>query len=69
MKKQKIKKIISRLWEDESGQGTLEYALIVVAVVAVVAVFGKKMKKTLGDYIATELPKVMGGLKTSEGDI
>ena len=66
MKKQKIKKIISRLWEDESGQGTLEYALIVVAVVAVVAVFGDKMKTTLGNYIKDYLPDVMEGLKVPQ---
>lgn len=40
----KLKKIASELWADESGQGMLEYVLLVVAIVAVLAVFKGKIR-------------------------
>ena len=35
----KLKKVLKKLWEDESGQGATEYILILVVVVAIVMAF------------------------------
>ena len=60
--KQKIKKLAHQLWKDESGQGTLEYALIVVAVVAIVAVFGKHIKTAISGFIDGTMSGAMNNL-------
>ena len=39
-----LKKTGLRLWQDESGQGTAEYALILVAVVGVAFLFKDKIR-------------------------
>lgn len=39
-----IKKWGLQLWQDESGQGTAEYALILVAVVSVAFMFRKQIR-------------------------
>ena len=41
----KIKTIAKQLWQDESGQGTAEYVLILVGVVGVAFVFKDHIKK------------------------
>ena len=49
----KIKSTLMELWKDESGQGTAEYVLILVAIVALAAVFRTEitemMKNKMGD--------------------
>lgn len=40
----KLRKFAKDLWSDESGQGMLEYVLLVVAIVAVIAIFKGKIK-------------------------
>lgn len=42
--KKRIKKHITDLLKDESGQGTTEYILILVGVVALAMLFGPKLK-------------------------
>ena len=49
--KQKIKKLAHQLWTDESGQGTAEYALIIVAVVGLAIVFRDQIKGKLETFI------------------
>ena len=48
-----VKALGLRLWRDESGQGTAEYVLILVGVVAVGIIFKKKigdiMREKMGD--------------------
>ena len=43
----KIKSIALKLWKDESGQGTAEYVLILVGIVAVATLFGKQINTKL----------------------
>jgi Flp pilus assembly pilin Flp len=57
MKKLKSKAL--QLWKDESGQGTAEYVLILVAVVGLAIVFRNKIKTMLGDKIGDLSGKVM----------
>ena len=47
----KIKTIAKQLWQDESGQGTAEYVLILVGVVGVAFVFKDHIKKIVGDKL------------------
>ena len=49
--KQKMKKLAHQLWTDESGQGTAEYALIIVAVVGLAIVFRDRIKNMLRNFI------------------
>ena len=61
--KRKVKSFLYDLWKDESGQGTAEYVLILVGVVAlgflfkdkIVSVVGNKMGD-LGDRISSFNP-------------
>lgn len=49
--KQKMKKLAHQLWTDESGQGTAEYALIIVAVVGLAIIFRDKIQTALKGFI------------------
>ena len=44
----KLKKVLKKLWEDESGQGATEYILILVVVVAIVMAFKKPITEAIG---------------------
>ena len=66
--KKRMKECIHQLLKDESGQGTLEYALIVVAVVAVVAVFGNTIKQKLAGFINGTMNTTMEGLVNKVND-
>jgi len=54
--------LVSRLWNEESGQGMAEYGLI-LALVAVVCIFAFT---TLGKGIETKLEEVNDGLTPVE---
>ena len=54
-----IKSISLKLWKDESGQGTAEYALILVAVVAVALAFKEQILKVIG----SQFDKITGALQ------
>ena len=56
----KIKTIAKQLWQDESGQGTAEYVLILVGVVAVAFVFKGKIK----DIVGKKLDDLKGSIDT-----
>ena len=47
----KIKGLAIKLWQDESGQGTAEYVLILVGVVAVAILFKDKIRQILGNKL------------------
>ena len=49
--KNKIKALGLKLWKDESGQGTAEYALIIVGVVALALVFKNQIRERLGAFM------------------
>lgn len=55
----KLKSTVLSLWRDESGQGTAEYVLILVAVVGLAIVFKDKLKTMLGEKIGDLSGKVM----------
>ena len=40
----KLKKALKRLWQDESGQGAMEYILILVVVGTIVFIFKDKIQ-------------------------
>ncbi len=56
----KLKSVALQLWKDESGQGTAEYVLILVAVVGLAVVFRNQLKELLGKKIGDLSGKVMG---------
>ena len=60
--KQKIKKLAHQLWTDESGQSTVEYALIIIAVVAIIGIFGTTMKSRITTFINGTLANTMDNM-------
>lgn len=40
----RIKSFISKLWKDESGQGTAEYVLLIAVVVALAVMFRDRIR-------------------------
>ena len=61
----KIKNILKRLWQDESGQGATEYILILVVVAVIVMVFKDKIK----EIIASKTEDVGGKLGDAIGEL
>ena len=55
-----LKRLAKRLWEDESGQGTAEYVLILVGIVAV----GFMFKKQLMGMLEGKLGKLSGRISS-----
>ena len=51
-----VKALGLRLWRDESGQGTAEYVLILVGVVAAAMMF----RKQIGEKLTTAMDNVGG---------
>ncbi len=64
--KQKIKKLAHQLWTDESGQGTAEYALIIVAVVGLAILFKGRIRTALDTFMG-KIDTGMGGFGTDGG--
>ena len=56
----KIKSIALKLWQDESGQGTAEYVLILVGIVAVGMLFRKEIVKIVESKIAEIGSRIQG---------
>ena len=57
----KMKTFAQKLWNDESGQGTAEYILLVAIVVGVLVVFGPALKTKMQakwDTISGEMDKI-----------
>ena len=56
----KLKWAALKLWRDESGQGTAEYVLILVAVVGLAIIFKEQLQEMLGEKIGKLKTSVMG---------
>ena len=56
----KLKSLGLRLWRDESGQGTAEYVLILVGVVAVAFAFRKQFTDRFGEMVGKVRGKIDG---------
>ncbi len=48
-----FKNVLKKLWSDEAGQGTAEYVLLLVLVVALVIAFGKPLKEAVMGKISS----------------
>ncbi len=48
-----FKSVLKKLWSDEAGQGTAEYVLLLVLVVALVIAFGKPLKEAVMGKISS----------------
>ncbi len=53
MEMKKIKSTLLKLWKDESGQGTAEYVLILVAIVGLGLLFKDRIRTILGDKLTS----------------
>lgn len=56
----KIKSMALKLWRDESGQGTAEYVLILVAVVTVGYLFRNQIKSILAEKLGSVGGEIQG---------
>lgn len=56
----KISSTIKNLIKDESGQGTTEYVLLLVVLVAIAMLFRKQIQSIIGDKIE-EIKSAIGG--------
>ncbi len=46
-----LKNSLKSYWQDEEGQTSLEYVLLVAVVVAIIVKFGKGMKSNIGSLV------------------
>lgn len=60
----KVKTFLKNLWKDESGQGTAEYVLLLVIVVALVLMFRGKIMELIKGKLE-EIGSGMGQITTS----
>lgn len=58
----KLKNFLRTLWNDESGQGTAEYVLLIAIVVGLIVIFKKRIMEVMGGKIE----EVMGGISSVE---
>jgi|GEM_PF-1154493 len=58
--KRKVKAIFGRVRKDQRGQGMTEYALLLLVVVAMVAVFKDKIKTAVGDKLGAVGDSITG---------
>ena len=56
----KIKEITITLWKDESGQGTAEYVLMLVAIVAVLGLFRTQIYSMFQNKLGKVTSKIVG---------
>ena len=59
-----MRNLISRLWNDDSGQSTTEYILIL----SVVVMIAMKFKKEFGERLIGIVSKVGGQIDTATSD-
>ncbi len=60
----KMKSFFQNLWKDESGQGMVEYALLLVIIIAVLTVF----KKPLMDAVSERMGDIKGKITGFSGE-
>jgi Flp pilus assembly pilin Flp len=53
----KLKQFANQLWNDESGQGTAEYVLLIAIVVGLLVTLGPRIKQAIND----KMGEVEGG--------
>ena len=58
----KLKNTLKQLWQDESGQGAMEYILILVVVGAIVFAFKDKIVGIIGDRTQQVGDKLKGAI-------
>ena len=46
-----FKKTLKHLWKDESGQGSIEYILVIIIVVAIAMIFGTNIKEAVTNKV------------------
>jgi len=56
----RCKLLLLKLWRDESGQGTAEYVLILVAIVAVGIIFRKQITELFTNKMGEVKNLIMG---------
>ena len=56
----RLTKTVKELWNDESAQGATEYILLLVAVVAVLAIFREKITSLLEGKLNDVASKIQG---------
>ena len=59
-----MKKLISDIWNDESGQGATEYILLLVIVVGVAMVFKERIMEAVNSKLA-DLSSSIGGVTSN----
>ncbi len=55
----RLKNFLRTLWNDESGQGTAEYVLLIAIVVGLIVIFKDKIMGTM----RSKIDDVMGGIQ------
>ncbi len=60
--KKSIKKFFHHLWSDESGQGAMEYILMLVVVGAIVIAFKKPILEAVGNLTTQTEGKLRGAI-------
>lgn len=61
----KLSTLMRNIWKDESGQGAVEYILLLVVVVAVAMMFRDKIKEVVSEKL-TELGSAIGGFTVGQ---
>lgn len=57
-----IKNFFKSLWQDEAGQSTVEYVVILLVIVGLVVVLGKPLKEQAMKLIGDVFGKITGKL-------
>lgn len=60
----RIKSFVTKLWKDESGQGTAEYVLLIAVVVALAVMFRDRIK----GLVEGRLEAIGGKMETFNGE-
>lgn len=61
----KINGFLKRLWNDESGQGSTEYILVLALVVAIIVIFKDTIKKKVTILVESVMDKVKAGAESA----
>ena len=56
----KMKSFFQNLWKDESGQGMVEYALLLVIIIALLTVFKEPLKQAVSERMAKVKESITG---------
>jgi len=56
----RFKDVLQKFWNDEAGQGTAEYVLLLVLVVAIVMAFGTPLKTAIMAKVGSVTGQIQG---------